>query len=35
MELKVEFVDTYKNRTPNPAVMKNDTALVVAFVFKF
>src|SRR5207237_7224586 len=26
IELKVEFIDSYKNRPPNPTVKKNDTA---------
>jgi putative salt-induced outer membrane protein len=34
LELKVEFLDSYKNRPPNSTIKKNDTAFVVAFVFK-
>ena len=34
-ELKVEFLDTYKTRPPNPAIKKNDTSLVIAFLLKY
>ena len=34
-ELKVEFVDDYKNVTPNPDIKKNDTAFIVSFLYKF
>jgi putative salt-induced outer membrane protein len=33
-QLKVELLDTYKNRPPVPTVEKNDVALLVAVVFK-
>ena len=35
IQLKLEFVDSYKNEPPNPKVKKNDTALVTTFVVKF
>ncbi len=34
-QLKVELLDTYKNRPPNPAVKKNDVAILVGVVYKF
>lgn len=33
-QLKVELVDTFKNKVPDPAIVRNDVALVVALVFK-
>ena len=35
LELKVEFIDSYKNKPSNPSLKKNDTALVTSFVWKF
>ena len=35
IQLKLEFVDSYKNKLPNSRVKKNDTALVTTFVVKF
>jgi len=35
MELKVEFIDDFKNVTPNPDVKKNDTAFLTSFLFTF
>jgi hypothetical protein len=35
IQLKLEFVDSYKNKPPNSIVKKNDTALVTTFVVKF
>ena len=35
LELKLEFIDSYKNKPPNPALKKNDKAFVTAFVVKF
>jgi len=35
LELKVEFIDRYKNRPANAGIKKNDTAFVTAFVVKF
>lgn len=35
LELKVEFLDSYKNKPPRANVKKNDTAFVTAFVLKF
>jgi putative salt-induced outer membrane protein len=35
LELKLEFIDSYKNKPANPTVKKNDTAFVTAFVVKF
>jgi len=34
-ELKVEFMDDYKNVTPAPEIKKNDTAFITSFLFKF
>jgi putative salt-induced outer membrane protein YdiY len=34
-QLKVEFIDDYKNVTPSPAVKKNDTAFITSFIYKF
>jgi len=34
-ELKVEFIDDFKNVTPNPTIKKNDTAFLVSFLYKF
>ena len=33
-QLKIEVVDTFRNRTASAAVEKNDVALIVAFVYK-
>lgn len=33
-EVKVEFIDDYKNVTPNPDIKKNDTAFIVSFLYK-
>ena len=35
LELKVEFIDSYKNKPSNPLLKKNDTALLTSFVWKF
>jgi putative salt-induced outer membrane protein len=35
LEVKVEFLDSYKNRPPSALVKKNDTAFVTTFVVKF
>jgi hypothetical protein len=35
IQLKLEFLDSYKNKPANPALKKNDTAFVTAFVLKF
>ena len=34
-ELKVEFIDDFKNVTPNPNIKKNDVALIISFLYKF
>jgi len=34
-ELKIEVLDSYKTRPPNPSLKKNDIAIVTAFVLKF
>lgn len=34
-QIKVEFLDTYKNKPPSILVKKNDTALITSLVFKF
>jgi putative salt-induced outer membrane protein YdiY len=33
-ELKVEFLDEYKNVVPDPSIKKNDTAFIVSFLYK-
>ena len=33
-EVKIEFIDDYKNVTPNPDIKKNDTAFLVSFLYK-
>jgi putative salt-induced outer membrane protein YdiY len=33
-ELKIEFIDSFKNRPPLPGLKKNDTSLITAFVWK-
>jgi len=33
-QLKVELLDTLKNKPPSPAVKKNDVAVLVSFVYK-
>jgi putative salt-induced outer membrane protein len=35
LELKFEFLDSYKNKPSNPAIKKNDTAFVTTIVLKF
>ena len=35
LQLKVEFIDSYKNKPANPKLKKNDTAFVTAFIVKF
>ncbi len=35
LELKIEFLDSYKSKPPNTTIKKNDTAFVTAFVVKF
>lgn len=34
-QLKVEMLDTYKNKPPSATVVKNDLALVASLVYKF
>jgi putative salt-induced outer membrane protein YdiY len=34
-QLKIEFLDDYKNVTPNPSIKKNDTAFITSFLYKF
>ncbi len=34
-EVKISFVDDFKNVTPNPTIKKNDTAFLVSFLYKF
>jgi putative salt-induced outer membrane protein YdiY len=33
-EVKIEFIDDYKNVTPDPSIKKNDTAFIVSFLYK-
>jgi putative salt-induced outer membrane protein YdiY len=35
VDLKLEFMNDYKNVTPNPTVKSNDTAFVASFLFKY
>jgi putative salt-induced outer membrane protein YdiY len=35
LQLKLEFIDSFKNKPPKLGVKKNDTALVTTFVVKF
>jgi putative salt-induced outer membrane protein YdiY len=35
VQVKVEFLDDYKNVTPLPSVRKNDTAFITSFLYKF
>jgi putative salt-induced outer membrane protein YdiY len=35
LELKVEFIDSYKNKPANVLLKKNDTAFVTAFIVKY
>jgi putative salt-induced outer membrane protein YdiY len=35
LDLKVEFLDSYKTRTPSPTIKKNDTAFVMTFLLKY
>jgi hypothetical protein len=35
LELKVEFLDSYKTKPPNPTIKKNDTAFLTTFLLKF
>jgi putative salt-induced outer membrane protein YdiY len=35
VDLKLEFMDEYKNVVPNAKIKKNDTALITSFLFKF
>jgi putative salt-induced outer membrane protein YdiY len=35
LELKVEFLDSYKTKPPNPTIKKNDTAFLTTFLFKY
>jgi len=35
LELKVEFLDSYKAKPPNPAIKKNDTAFLTTFLLKY
>jgi putative salt-induced outer membrane protein len=35
LEVKVEFIDSYKNKPSSAALKKNDTSFVTAFVVKF
>ena len=33
-EVKIEFIDDFKNVTPAPEIKKNDTAFIVSFLYK-
>ena len=35
VDIKVEFIDSYKRKPPNPTVKRNDTAFLTAFIMKF
>ena len=34
-QVKMEFLDTYKTKPPNPLIKKNDTSLVISFLLKY
>ena len=35
VQTKLEFIDDFKNVTPNPAIKKNDSAYIWSFLYKF
>jgi putative salt-induced outer membrane protein len=35
IDVKIQFMDEYKNKTPIPAIKKNDTALITSLLYKF
>jgi putative salt-induced outer membrane protein YdiY len=35
VDIKIEFIDSYKRKPPNLSVKRNDTAFVTAFLMKF
>lgn len=35
VQLKVELLDTLKNKPPSAGVVRNDVAVLVSFVYKF
>jgi putative salt-induced outer membrane protein YdiY len=35
VQVKIEFLDDYKNVTPHPSVKNNDTAFITSFLYKF
>jgi putative salt-induced outer membrane protein YdiY len=35
LQLKVEFLDSYKTKPPNPTIKKNDTAFLTTFLLKY
>ena len=35
LELKVEFLDSYKSKPPNATIKQNDTAFVTTFLVKY
>lgn len=35
VQVKVDFLDTYKSRPPSPLIQSNDTALITSVAFKF
>jgi len=35
VDVKLEFIDEYKNRTPFPEIKKNDTAFITSLLYKF
>jgi putative salt-induced outer membrane protein len=35
LELKLSFLDDYKNKPPNPMIKKNDTAFLATLLYKF
>jgi len=35
LELKVEFIDSYKTKPPNSTIKKNDTAFLTTFLYKY
>jgi putative salt-induced outer membrane protein len=35
IDVKIQFMDEYKNKTPIPTIKKNDTALITSLLYKF
>jgi putative salt-induced outer membrane protein YdiY len=35
IDVKIQFIDDYKSKTPAPTIKNNDTTLILSFLFKF